>query len=137
MSHWERFLAAGKDLALSAPELFPSVVALLEALAEDDALHTIVRNAFGLPSTHIPSLPIAVWSVRDLADVLCLIEPRLAELEDALDKAITRMSPGERTQAAEWARDSHWAAHNPDSAEPTLPACIAELFASLADERQP
>ena len=139
MSLWQRYIAEGEALAINAPELFPSLVAFLEALTKDNALRAIVQNAFSLPSTHIQSLPIAVWSARDLAHILCLVEPRLTELEDGLDTAIARMSPGERARAAQWARDSHRAAHNPDSTEPTLPACIAELFAKLVDatEREP
>ena len=116
---WHRFQEAGERLATEQAAFFPTVVLLLEGLADDRALCALVENAFGVP---MPRPPIA----RTLADLLVCADPMLADVP-RLEMHLAPLSPGERRAAERWARATIAAAG--DTARmPTLPACVARLF---------
>ena len=119
---WQRYLVAGEELAVQS-ELFPSVVAFLEAIADDDGSREFILGFHESRMAHV--------TPRQLADALCNVEPRLAELENELDAAIERMSLAERQQAARWTL-STMRGH-----EQTLPGCVGQLFALLHDPPEP
>ena len=105
---WLRFLDAGNELATSAPDLFPTVVILMESLLTG---HTPPRP----PSAHT------------LADVLVLAEPALADVAH-LEALLAPLASDERLVAEQWARVKI-AARGQDV--PSMPACIAALFQRL------
>jgi hypothetical protein len=119
---WQRFLAAGEGLAEQLA-VFCGVVAFLEALADDDRSRELVLAFF--------ESQIAYMTTREVADALCQAEPRLAELEGALDTAVERMSSGERHQAV------LWALYEMRGHEPTLPGSVSQLLAMLHEPLEP
>ena len=124
MSHslWHRYLTTGEALAVQ-PALFPCVVAFLEAVATDNEARALVVRVF--------ELSLDKLTTRQLAELLCQVEPRLTELETALDSNLEHMSVADRRCAAQWAlfalRD-----HNP-----TIPGGVAQLLAMLHNPREP
>lgn len=131
-AQWQRFLAAGEQVA-AEPELFSGLVVFLEAIANGSDSRQVVLGYLDewLRRTGVPAASVADWTPRQIADVLCLVEPRLAELERQLDTAIGLMSATTRMQVAEWSLSSH------RGEDPTIPPSIAQLLALLHEPPEP
>ena len=123
---WLRFEQAGDRLATDSPQFFPTVVLLLEALADDDVLRKLAQDALGFSWPAIRK-PLCAMTV---ADLLCLADGTLADVTE-LELVTARFSSQERIQAECWARATLAARGH---GRVPMPECVREIYRSLSNE---
>ena len=122
---WNRFVEVGERLATESPDFFPTVVLLLETMADADALRELAEGMLGCT---LPP-PARAPSIEALGDLLLLAEPALADVRE-LARRLRELLPDERRTAEAWAR-AQIGARGDVRRQPTLPPCVAKLLARV------
>lgn len=118
---WQRYVDVGERMAIHEPDFFPTVVCLLETLADGDLLSALVEDALDCP---VPR-QTRPMSAQSLGDLLCIADESLADIP-TLDTRLSKLSPSERRVAEQWARAK--VAARDTTATSTTPDCVARLY---------